>query len=155
MRARTKRTAGFSAAIAVVALIGAGCTHGTKEKAGQTASSVTSSTTSAIAAGPSATAPSSTQIAGANGMEYTVEGPILAKYESLNDAARKSLGAPTGNEQKNPDGGVFQQFDGGVIVHTTRSYSYGARSATSGTSWAVRGASSVIRPVTRQTPPGW
>ena len=122
MRARTKRTAGFSAAIAVVALIGAGCTHGTKEKAGQTASSVTSSTTSAIAAGPSATAPSSTQIAGANGMEYTVEGPILAKYESLNDAARKSLGAPTGNEQKNPDGGVFQQFDGGVIVHTTRSY---------------------------------
>lgn len=122
MRATTKRTAPFATAIAVVALIGAGCAQATKEKAGQTTSPPTSSATSAIATGPSATAPSSTQIAGANGAKYTVEGPILAKYDSLDAATRKSLGAPTGNEDKHPDGG-FQEFDGGVIcVHGTGSY---------------------------------
>jgi uncharacterized protein with LGFP repeats len=125
MRAITKRTAAFSAAIAGVGLIGAGC-HATKEKAGETASSASSVISSAVA-GPSATtgesaAPSSTQMTGANGTAYTVEGPILAKYGSLDETAKKSLGAPTGNEQKNPDGGIYQQFDGGVIVHTTRSY---------------------------------
>ena len=125
MRAITKRTAAFSAAILGVALIGAGCGHATKT--GQTTSSVTSSETSSVAAGPSATtggtaAPSSTQIAGANGTLYTVEGPILAKYDSLSDAARKDLGAPTGNEQKNPDGGIYQQFDGGVIINKTAAY---------------------------------
>jgi uncharacterized protein with LGFP repeats len=52
---------------------------------------------------------------------YTVEGPILAKYNALDDKARKDLGAPTGNEQKNPDG-VYQQFDGGVIVYKTQAY---------------------------------
>jgi uncharacterized protein with LGFP repeats len=119
MRATTKRTTAFSAAIAMVALIGSGCTHATKGTAGQTASSTT---TSAIATGPSATAPSSTQIAGANGTEYTVEGPILAKYQSLDAATRKALGAPTGNEDKHPGGG-FQEFDGGAIcVHGTGSY---------------------------------
>jgi uncharacterized protein with LGFP repeats len=126
MRAVTKQTAAICAAIAVVALIGAGCVS-KKEKAGETTSSATSSVTSSAAAAPSATtaetaAPSSTQIAGANGTEYTVAGPILAKYESLSEKARKDLGAPTGNEQKNPDGGVYQQFDGGVIVHKTQSY---------------------------------
>lgn len=125
MRAITKRTAAISAAIAVVALIGAGCAE-KKEKTGEATSSATSSVSSSAAATPSSTAesaaPSSTQIAGANGTEYTVEGPILAKYESLSEKDRKDLGAPTGNEQKNPDGGVYQQFDGGVIVHKTQSY---------------------------------
>ncbi|MGA8546818.1 MAG: hypothetical protein WB785_16370 [Mycobacterium sp.] len=122
MRATTKRTAAFSAAIAVVALTGAGCTQATNEKAGQTTGSPTSSVTSAIAAGPTTTASSSTQIAGANGVEYTVEGPILAKYESLDAATRKSLGQPTGNEDKHPDGG-FQEFDGGAIcVHGAGSF---------------------------------
>ena len=113
MHSITKRTAVLSAATAAIALFGAGCTHATKT--GQTASSATSSVTSAIAAGPSATAPSSTQIAGANGMQYTVEGPILAKYLSLDAATRKALGAPTGNEDKHPDGRGFQEFDGGAI----------------------------------------
>jgi uncharacterized protein with LGFP repeats len=120
MRALTKRTVAFSAAIAVTALTGAGCSQATKEKAGQTSSSPT---TSAIAAGPSPTAPSSTQIAGANGTKYTVEGPILAKYQSLDAAIQKALGAPTGNEDKHPDGGGYQEFDGGAIcVHGTGAY---------------------------------
>lgn len=112
MHSITKRTAILSAATAAVALIGAGCTHATKGTAGQTASSPT---TSAVATGTSATAPSSTQIAGANGTKYTVEGPILAKYLSLDAAKRKALGAPTGKEDKHPDGGGFQEFDGGAI----------------------------------------
>ena len=120
MHSITKRTAVLSAATAAVALIGAGCTHATKGTAGQTASSPT---TSAVATGTSATAPTSTQIAGANGTEYTVEGPILAKYLSLDAARRKALGAPTGNEDKHPDGGGFQEFDGGAIcVHGTGAY---------------------------------
>lgn len=120
MRATTKRTLAFAAAIAMVALIGAGCTHATKGTAGQTSSSPT---TSAIATGTSAAAPTSTQIAGANGTQYTVEGPILAKYLSLDAATRKALGAPTGNEDKHPDGGGFQEFDGGAICsHGTGTY---------------------------------
>ena len=59
---------------------------------------------------------------GANGTLYTVQGPILTKYQSLADPAKKDLGAPTGNEQTNPDGGVYQQFDGGVIIHKTQAY---------------------------------
>ena len=110
MYSTMKRTAVLSAATAAVALIGAGCTHATKT--GQTTSSPT---TSAVATGTSATTPTSTQIAGANGTEYTVEGPILAKYQSLDAATRKALGAPTGNEDKHPDGGGFQEFDGGAI----------------------------------------
>ena len=120
MRATTKRTTAVSAAIAMVALIGAGCSHATKGTAGQTSSSPTSS---AVATGTSAAAPTSTQIAGANGTAYTVEGPILAKYLSLDPAKRKALGAPRGNEDKHPDGGGFQEFDGGAICsHGTGTY---------------------------------
>jgi uncharacterized protein with LGFP repeats len=59
---------------------------------------------------------------GANGAVYAVQGPILDKYNSLDDKARKDLGAPTGNQQTNPDGGIYQQFDGGVIIHKTQAY---------------------------------
>jgi uncharacterized protein with LGFP repeats len=59
---------------------------------------------------------------GANGTAYTVQGPILDKYNSLDDKARKDLGAPTGNQQTNPDGGIYQQFDGGVIIQKTQPY---------------------------------
>ena len=62
---------------------------------------------------------------GANGTAYTVEGPILAKYESLSDAQRKDLGAPFDNEKKTLDGsGVYQQFDGGVLIYRTGSPVY-------------------------------
>jgi uncharacterized protein with LGFP repeats len=59
---------------------------------------------------------------GANGAAYTVSGPILDKYNSLDDKAKKDLGGPTGNEQTNPDGGIYQQFDGGVIIYKTQAY---------------------------------
>src|ERR1700734_2466199 len=108
MHSIAKRTAVLSAAAAAVALIGAGCSHDNK-----TGSTTTSPTSSAVATGSAA--PTSTQIAGANGTEYTVEGPILAKYQSLDAATRKALGAPTGNEDKHPDGGGFQEFDGGAV----------------------------------------
>ncbi|ABK68065.1 MULTISPECIES: LGFP repeat-containing protein [Mycobacterium avium complex (MAC)] len=134
MREITKRTAAFSVALAAFALIGGACSK--SNNAGQTTSPASSSATSSATSGTSGTsasaapsestgtsgAPSSTQINGANGTPYTVEGPILAKYNALDDKARKDLGAPTGNEQKNPDGGVYQQFDGGVIVSKTQAY---------------------------------
>jgi uncharacterized protein with LGFP repeats len=123
MRAITKRTASFSVGIAVVALIGAGC-HATKQKAGEISSSassvISSSTSSSAAAGESTTtaAPSSTQIAGKNGTEYTVQGPILARWETLNDAQKKDLGAPYDNQKNTADNsGVYQQFDGGVLIY--------------------------------------
>jgi uncharacterized protein with LGFP repeats len=125
MRAVTKRTAVFSAAIAGFALIGAGCGHATKSGETTTSStmSVTSSATPGAAAptGPSV-APSTTQMTGANGTAYTVQGPILAKYNSLDEKARKDLGAPTHDQVTNTDGGIWQPFDGGVIISKTAAY---------------------------------
>lgn len=128
MRNTTKRVAAISVALAGFALIGSGC-QATKEKASElktSASSVAGSASSvissAIAEPSESAAPSTTAMQGADGKEYTVSGPILAKYDSLDSTAKQDLGEPTGNEQKNPDGGTFQQFDGGVIVHTTKSY---------------------------------
>jgi uncharacterized protein with LGFP repeats len=120
MRAMTKRTASFSIAIAAFALIGAGCNH--QNNSGQSTSSASSSASSAsssAAAEPSTSAaPTSTQIAGANGTEYTVEGPILAKWETLNDSQKKDLGAPYDNQKNTLDNsGVYQQFDGGVLIY--------------------------------------
>jgi uncharacterized protein with LGFP repeats len=122
MRAITKRTAAFSIGIAVFALVGVGCHKATNSS--QASSSATSSSASAMtssaAAEPSTTAaaPSSTQIAGKNGTEYTVEGPILAKWETLNDAQKKDLGAPYDNQKNTGDNsGVYQQFDGGVLIY--------------------------------------
>lgn len=130
MRKATQRAAAVSAAVLGVALIGTGCSS-TKEKTSEalsSASSVASSASSVISsavttpAEESESADSSTAMTGADGKEYTVSGPILAKLDSLDAAAQQDLGEPTGAEQKNPDGGTYQQFDGGVIVHTTRSY---------------------------------
>ena len=121
MRAVTKRTASFSVAIAVFALIGAGCHQA--NKSGQTSSSAMSSASSTSSSAAMSTsmampAPSSTQINGANGTPYTVEGPILAKWETLTDAQKKDLGAPYDN-QKNPldNSGVYQQFVDGVLIY--------------------------------------
>jgi uncharacterized protein with LGFP repeats len=125
MRAVTKRTASFSVAIAVFALIGAGCHQA--NNSGQTSSSAMSSASSTSSSAAMSTsmampAPSSTQINGANGTPYTVEGPILAKWETLTDAQKKDLGAPYDNEKKTLDNsGVYQQFDGGVLIYRTGS----------------------------------
>jgi len=75
-------------------------------------------TSSAAAETTTAAAPTSTQIAGKNGTEYTVEGPILAKWETLTDEQKKDLGAPYDNQKPTADNtGVYQQYDGGVLIY--------------------------------------
>ena len=122
MRAITRRTAAFSIGIAVFALVGVGCHHATN--ASQTASSAASSASSAMSSAvaeptsSAAAAPTSTQIAGKNGTEYTVEGPILAKWDTLTDEQKKDLGAPYDNQKPTLDNsGVYQQFDDGVLIY--------------------------------------
>src|ERR1700728_1862252 len=120
MRAISRRTASFSVAIAVFALIGAGCHQ--SNNSGQSSSSASSSasamTSSAMAEPSTSAAPTSTQIAGKNGTEYTVEGPILAKWETLTDEQKKDLGAPYDTQNPTADNtGVYQQFDGGVLIY--------------------------------------
>jgi uncharacterized protein with LGFP repeats len=121
MRAISKRTASFSVAIAVFALIGAGCHQSNNSSSSSSAaSSSATAMTSSAAAEPStsAAAPTSTQIAGKNGTEYTVEGPILAKWETLTDEQKKDLGAPYDNQKPTADNtGVYQQYDGGVLIY--------------------------------------
>jgi uncharacterized protein with LGFP repeats len=129
MRAITKRTASFSVAIAVFALVGAGC-HEKDNKSSTSSSSMASSSaaSSSAAAEPTtsaAAAPSSTQIPGKNGTAYTVEGPILAKWETLNDEQKKDLGAPYDNQKNTADNsGVYQQYDGGVLIYKNGSPVY-------------------------------
>ena len=122
MRAITKRTASFSIGIAVFALVGVGChkESNSSQASSSAASSSASAMTSSAAAEPStsAAAPTSTQIAGKNGTEYTVEGPILAKWDTLTDEQKKDLGAPYDNQKPTADNsGVYQQFDGGVLIY--------------------------------------
>jgi hypothetical protein len=122
MRAITKRTAAFSIGIAVFALVGVGChkASNSSQASSSASSSSASAMTSSAAAEPSssAAAPTSTQIAGKNGTEYTVEGPILAKWETLNDEQKKDLGAPYDNQKPTADNtGVYQQYDGGVLIY--------------------------------------
>jgi uncharacterized protein with LGFP repeats len=121
MRSMTKRTVAFTAAIAGFALIGSGC-HATKasDTASSAASAMSSAASSATSAISSAVAGSTTTIPGANGTPYTVEGPILAKWQTLTDAQKKDLGAPFDNEKKTLNGtGSYQQFDGGVLIYKT------------------------------------
>ena len=120
MRVITKRTVAFTAAIAGFALIGSGC-HANKSNeatSSSTTSAMSSSMMSSSATSSAAAAPTSTQIPGANGTPYTVQGPILAKYQSLTADQLKDLGKPYDNELKTKDGtGSYQQFDGGVLIY--------------------------------------
>ena len=120
MRAITKRTVAFTAAIAGFALIGSGC-HANKSNeatSSSTTSAMSSSMMSSSASSSAAAGPTSTQIPGANGTPYTVQGPILAKYQSLTADQLKDLGKPYDNELKTKDGtGSYQQFDGGVLIY--------------------------------------
>jgi len=120
MRSITKGTVAFSAAIAGFALIGSGC-QATKSNE-TTSTATTSAASSAMSSSATSSAPAgptSTQIPGANGTPYTVQGPILTKYLSLTDSQRSDLKAPLDNEVKNPDGGIYQKFDGGVLITKT------------------------------------
>jgi uncharacterized protein with LGFP repeats len=125
MRAIATRTAACAAAIATFAVLGAGCDS---KKSGDTTSSASSAASSAASgtattsAATSATTPAAdtTTIPGANGTAYTVQGPILAKYKTLTPDQLKDLGKPYDNEKKTKDGsGVYQQFDGGVLIYKT------------------------------------
>ncbi|PIB74459.1 hypothetical protein CQY22_012920 [Mycolicibacterium brumae] len=40
----------------------------------------------------------------------------MDKYKAIPEVQREALGGPLGDLQENPDGGVFQQFNGGVII---------------------------------------
>lgn len=128
MRKGTKRAAAVSAAVLGVALIGTGC-ESTKEKGNEALSSASSAASQASSAvssainepGESAT-PSTTQMAGKDGTQYNVSGPILEKYDTLDQAHKDDLGAPMGEMKETPDGGHYQEFDGGVIIHKTASY---------------------------------
>jgi len=124
MREITKRTAAFSIAIAGFALIGSGCSHtnNTSGTSSSATSSVTASSATTSAAATTTAAGPSTQMTGANGSVYMVWGPILTKYQSLDDKAKKDLGAPIRDMETNPDGGMWQQFDGGVIMYKTAAY---------------------------------
>jgi uncharacterized protein with LGFP repeats len=118
MRAITRRTASFSVALAAFALIGAGCHHKDNSASSGTASSSAMSSPAAMAPSKTAAAPTSTQIAGKNGTEYTVEGPILVKWETLTDAQKKDLGAPYDNQKNTLDNtGAYQQYDDGVLIY--------------------------------------
>jgi uncharacterized protein with LGFP repeats len=122
MRAISKRTASFSIGIAVFALIGVGChkESSSSQASSSASSSASSAMTSSAMAEPStsAAAPTSTQIAGKNGTEYTVEGPILAKWEALTDEQKKDLGSPYDNQKNTLDNtGVYQQYDDGVLIY--------------------------------------
>ena len=101
--------------------------------------------------------PTSTQIPGANGTPYTVQGPILAKYQSLTDAQQKDLGAPYDNEQKTKDGsGIYQQFDGGVLIYKTGGpvyFVWGKIRDAWNAHRRLRRASWVIRPADEQSHP--
>lgn len=115
----TKRNAAaLSAAVGAIALLSVGCgEHKTgADHSVSSASSAASSVISSITA-TSPAQPSTTQIPGKNGTPYTVEGPILAKYNTLNDTQKKDLGAPFDNQKPTLDNsGVYQQFDGGVLI---------------------------------------
>jgi uncharacterized protein with LGFP repeats len=128
MREMSMRSAALAAAITAVALIGSGChantSTETKRPATPSATSAPSATSSVgVSTTPSAAGPS-TQMPGANGTSYTVQGLILTKYQSLPDAAKKDLGAPTHEQVTNTDGGEWLPFDGGVIIYKTPTAAY-------------------------------
>jgi uncharacterized protein with LGFP repeats len=137
MRAITKRTVAFTAAVAGFALIGSGChankSSETTSSASSAMSSAASSATSAMSSAASsatsaissAVAGGTTTIPGAKGTSYTVEGPILARYQTLTAAQLKDLGKPFDNQHPTKDdSGVYQQFDGGVLIYRTGSPVY-------------------------------
>jgi uncharacterized protein with LGFP repeats len=112
------RAAALPAVVAAIALISVGCEHKTgADHSVSSASSAASSVLSSITA-TSPAQPSPTQIPGKNGSLYTIEGPILAKWNTLNDTQKKDLGAPFDNQKSTLDNsGVYQQFDGGVLIY--------------------------------------
>jgi uncharacterized protein with LGFP repeats len=106
-----RRAAG--AALAAVALIAAGCSHG-KSVDAPPPPQVGAKTTSNTPAPPT-----DVKLVGEDDVEVTLTGPIAAKYSSATEDQKQALGKPlTGdrNAGTRESGLIFQQFQGGVIT---------------------------------------
>ncbi|MDV3209373.1 MAG: esterase [Rhodococcus ruber] len=132
MNRRARRTATVAAAAAAAGLVLAGCSSDDGTSAEDAVAGVTSAAESAVeratsaaesavegATGaentePGASVEETTTLPGAGGGEYTISGPILAKYNEIG-GADSPLGAPTADQQDVGDGYVAE-FEGGIIA---------------------------------------
>ncbi|WP_342660701.1 hypothetical protein Rruber_01068 [Rhodococcus ruber] len=132
MNRRARRTATVAAAAAAAGLVLAGCSSDDGTSAEDAVAGVTSAAESAVeratsaaesavegAPGaentePGASVEETTTLPGAGGGEYTISGPILAKYNEIG-GADSPLGAPTADQQDVGDGYVAE-FEGGIVA---------------------------------------
>ncbi|MHC6212231.1 LGFP repeat-containing protein [Rhodococcus ruber] len=132
MNRRARRTATVAAAAAAAGLVLAGCSSDDGTSAEDAVAEVTSAAESAVeratsaaesavegATGaentePGASVEETTTLPGAGGGEYTISGPILAKYNEIG-GADSPLGAPTADQQDVGDGYVAE-FEGGIVA---------------------------------------
>ncbi|AWG98227.1 esterase [Rhodococcus ruber] len=132
MNRRARRTATVAAAVAAAGLVLAGCSSDDGTSAEDAVAGVTSAAESAVeratsaaesavegATGaentePGASVEETTTLPGAGGGEYTISGPILAKYNEIG-GADSPLGAPTADQQDVGDGYVAE-FEGGIVA---------------------------------------
>lgn len=115
MRNTTKKKAAVSALALGFALVGAGCTS---DNGDDTAATTTTTTETEVIEETTEVEVTETEttIPGADGTEYVVSGVLLEKFETLDAAGQEALGAPIAEQETNEDGGVYQQFDDGVII---------------------------------------
>ena len=113
MQNATKKVAAVSALALGLALAGAGCSSSSDD---DTATATTTVTETEVIEDTEVVEVPETTMAGPEGTEHVVSGVILEKYNSLDAASVEALGGPLGDQEENADGGVFQQFDGGVII---------------------------------------
>ncbi|AKE89149.1 LGFP repeat-containing protein [Rhodococcus aetherivorans] len=128
-----RRSATVAAAVAAAGLVLAGCSSDDGTTAEDVVGSATSAAQSAVegatSAGrsavedatgtggptePGASVEETTTLPGAGGAEYTISGPILAKYNEIG-GANSPLGAPTADQQDVGDG-YIAEFEGGIIA---------------------------------------
>lgn len=132
MNRRARRTATVAAAAAAAGLVLAGCSSDDGTSAEDAVAGVTSAAESAVeratsaaesavegATGaentePGASVEETTTLPGAGGGEYTISGPILAKYNEIG-GADSPLGAPTADQQDVGDG-YAAEFEGGIVA---------------------------------------
>ncbi|WP_416063020.1 LGFP repeat-containing protein [Rhodococcus indonesiensis] len=132
MNRRARRTATVAAAAAAAGLVLAGCSSDDGTGAEDAVASVTSAAESAVERAtsaaesavegttgtentePGASVEETTTLPGAGGGEYTISGPILAKYNEIG-GADSPLGAPTADQEDVGDGSVAE-FEGGIIA---------------------------------------
>ena len=84
------------------------------ERATSAAESAVEGATGAENTEPGASVEETTTLPGAGGGEYTISGPILAKYNEIG-GTDSPLGAPTADQQDVGDGYVAE-FEGGIVA---------------------------------------